>query len=163
MVRTKLILIAACLSVHLSACGVYRFNPSGKSDFEALSVERFENNTIEYELTDRMTDLVIDAIRSNATFKLVSRESAEAVLSGTLTRYAREPYEYDASDNVLAYGVTMDFEIVLKNPSDDSEIWTERFSQQGVYQVDNQTEEDAQEEAIERLIDQIINRTSRSW
>jgi hypothetical protein len=90
-------------------------------------------------------------------------------LSGVLTRYERKPYEYDQNDVVESYYVDMDFEITLKNPLDDSEIWKEKMTQRGVYAVDGEmeegarTEEDARREAIELLVEAIINKTTKSW
>jgi len=57
--------------------------------------------------------------------------------------------------------VTMDFEIVLRNPKDNSDLWKERMSQIGVYEAGTQTEEDAQREALGRLVDAIVNRTTK--
>lgn len=152
-----------------AGCGVYTFNPKGKSSIKSLAIERFENQTPEYGLADQMTDVVIDAFIADGNMKVVSLENADAVLSGVLTRYERKPYEYDQNDVVESYYVDMDFEITLKNPRDDSEIWKEKMTQRGVYAVDGEmeegarTEEDARREAIELLVEAVINKTTKSW
>ena len=43
-------------------CCVYTFNPAGKSSIQKIAVDRFDNKTTEYDLADRMTDLVIDSL-----------------------------------------------------------------------------------------------------
>ena len=154
-------LVAALLGL---GCGVYTFNPAGKSSIQTIAVDRFDNKTTEYDLADRMTDLVIDAFLADGTFKVVSADNADAALSGVLTRYERKPFEYDENDVVLSYSVTMTFDVALRNPRDnDSDIWRESMVQEGVYLVDSQTEQDGQSKAIERLIVSIINRTTKSW
>lgn len=163
MVRTIVISFVLLACQLLSACGVYSFNKGGSSEYEALAIERFENSTAEYELADRITDLVIDAFISDGTFQIVPRSAADAILVGSLTGYRTQEYKYDQSDNVESFRLVMDFQIVLKNPKDDSDIWSELITKEAVYDVVDQDEQDAQVEAISRLIDQIITRTTKSW
>ncbi len=149
--------------VFLAGCGVYTFNPKGKSSIKTIAIERFENKTPEYGLADRMTDDVIDAFIKDGNLKVVSPENADAILSGVLTRYERKPYEYDQNDVVTSYYVDIDFVITLKKPKDDSEIWKETFSQRGYYRIDSETEEDARQQAVGLLVEAIINKTTKSW
>ncbi len=147
----------------VGACGVYTFNPKGKSTVSSIAIERFENRTPEFGLADQMTDLVIDAFIADGNLKVVSSGNADAVLTGVLIQYERKPYEYDQNDVVESYYIEMDFEIALKNPRDESEIWKEKMSQRGIYQVATETEEDGRLEAIELLVEAIINKTTKSW
>ncbi|RKX27364.1 MAG: hypothetical protein DRP47_06680 [Candidatus Zixiibacteriota bacterium] len=145
------------------SCGVYTFNPRGKSDISSVAVERFENETPEFGLADIMTDNVIDAFIADGTMKIVSAENADVILAGTLVKYDRHPHEFTSEDEVISYEVTMDFSITLKKSSDGSEIWNDRISQQGIYQVDSETEDDGQQTAIKLLVETIINKTTKSW
>jgi len=152
------------LAFLLSAnCGVYTFNPKGKSNIRTIAIERFENQTPEYGLADQMSDIVIDAFIADGNLKVVSLENADAVLSGIMTRYERKPYKFDRNDQVESYEVTMDFDMALKNPRNGSEFWKEKMTQQGVYSVESGTEEDARQEAIKLLVEAIINKTTKSW
>jgi hypothetical protein len=153
----------SAISLYSAGCGVYTFTQAGKSEIQAIAVERFDNRTAEHDLADRMTDLVIDAFIADGTMKVVSIDNADAVLVGVLTRYDRKPYKYLENDVVESYSVTMDFDVVLKNPRDDSEIWRERLIQEGVYSVEAETEQDGQGRAVERLVESIVNRTTKSW
>lgn len=163
MVKTIGLSIALVVLTVLIGCGVYTFNPAGKADYETMAVVRFDNETAELDLADRVTDLVIDALIADGTYNVVPEGQADVVLSGVLTRYERSPLEYDENDNVQSWRVVMDFRITLMDPSDESEVFNERISQQGVYDVDTETEEDAQQKAVDRLIEQIITRTTKSW
>ena len=151
------------LPIILTGCGVYTFSPKGESDIKSIAVERFENQTAEYGLEDRMTDQIIDAFIADGTLKVLSPEYADALLLGTLTSYLRKPHGYDENDRVETYAVTMVFDITLRNPADDTEIWKEKVSQIGIYDLETQTEEDGQQEAIDLLIEAIINKTTKSW
>lgn len=160
---TVLTVILTGIVMALASCGVYTFNPRGKSTITSVAVERFENETPEFGLADRMTDDVIDAFIADGSMKIVSAENAEAILVGSLVRYDRRPHEFTPEDEVISYAVTMDFDILLKNSNDGSEIWKERISQQGIYKVDVESEEDGQQTAIGLLVEAIINKTTKSW
>jgi Lipopolysaccharide-assembly len=156
------VLFFITLSV-LSACSPYSFNPGGKSSIKTIAIERFENQTSEYAISDRMTDIVIDAFIANGTIKVVSREIAEAYLTGMLTRYERRPFEYDESDQVTRYAVHMDFDIALHDTKTDTPIWKESIRQIGQYDPSVETEEVGQQKALELLVTAVINRTTKAW
>jgi len=158
-IHIALLTLAAFL---LSGC-FYSFNPKGKLDINSVAIQRFENNTAEFGIEDRMTDAVIDAFIADGTMRVLPSDQAEAILEGSLVSYNRKPYEYDESDQVTSYVVEMDFVIHLKKSGDDSDFWTETMSQRGVYDLLTETEEDARLKAINLLVEAIINRTTKSW
>jgi hypothetical protein len=156
-------ILTGCVLLLVTGCGIYTFNPGGKSDIEAIAVQRFENSTDEYGLASQVTDLVIDAFLADGTMKVVSEDNADAVLIGKLVGYEHEPLTYDENDQVTRYEVIMSFDIALKKPNSDDDIWSQRIRQQGSYDTDEQTEEDGRQQAIQLLIDAIIDKTIRSW
>lgn len=156
-------ILSLIMVVTFSGCGVYTFNPKGKSTISAISIERFENRTGEYGLEDRMTDLIIEAFIADGSMEIVPTENAEALLVGTLTRYNRRPFDPDENDQVTSYAVTMYFDIKLINPIDNTEIWTDKINQEGIYNLETESEEDGQFRAIKELIEHIINKTTKSW
>jgi hypothetical protein len=147
----------------LIGCSPYTLNPRGKSDINSIAIERFENDTDQYELTDRMTDVVIDAFLADGNLKVLPRDNADAILTGTLRSYSRTPSDYDENDEVISYSVTMTFDIALRKHGQDSDMWQELMTQEGIYLVASQTEQDAQDEAISLLVQDIINKTTKSW
>jgi len=156
-------LFLSVLILTITGCGVYTFNPKGKSSIKTISIERFSNNTSEYGLEDRMTDQIIDAFISDGTLKIATAENSEAVLNGALVSYVRKPYNPDENDQVNEYAVRMTFNISLVNQADGVEIWKDNITQLGVYNLESETEEDGQQKAIEFLIETIINKTTKSW
>jgi len=151
------------LTIICAGCGVYTFNPKGKSDIQNIAIEPFENKTGEFGLADRITEIVIDAFIADGTMKIVPADNADVYLTGVLTRYERVPHKFDENDQVEEYKILMDFEIVLKNSKDDSEKWRQRLTQEGIYNANEETEEDGQKRAGQRLVEAIINKTTKSW
>lgn len=146
-----------------SGCGVYTFNPAGKSSIKSIAVLPFENQTDQYELTDRLTEIIVDQFIEDGNLKLLPESSADAVLSGVLTRYSRVANIYTETDEVTEYKVLMDFRVTLTDPKDSKEIWTEQMNQEGVFDAVSETEEDGQNRAGARLVEAILNRTTKSW
>jgi len=161
----RLIVMGAVLvgvAISLGSCGVYTFNPAGKSTIKSIAIEPFENKTVQLGLEDQMTTDVINAFISDGKLKVLPADNAEAILHGTLVRYDRRPYEYTGGEQVQSYAVTMDFDITLTQ-ADGTELWTQRMSQTGIYDLNTQTEEDGQRLALGRLVEAIINQTTKSW
>ncbi len=158
----KPILLILLLSSFVG-CSVYTFNPKGKSTLNSLAIELFENTTGEYGIEDKMTEQVIEAFIDDGSIKIVPESNAEALLYGKLIKYDRKPYEYNESDIVNSYSITMTFEIKLVKTLDNSEIWTNTISQFGVYNIEEEVEQDGQQRAIAKLVDDIINKTTKSW
>lgn len=154
--------MAFIILVFCTGCGIYSFSPGGKSSIKTIAVVQFENKTIEYGISSRMTDLVIDALISDGNLKIVSRSEADATLVGVMTNYERKPYTYDESDVVSQYIVKIVFDITLQD-KDEKELWRERFYNEGIYSADDQTEDDGQVLAADKLVIDIINRTTKSW
>lgn len=144
-------------------CGVYTFNPRGQSDIGTIYIAPFENETPEYGLADRLTEIVIDAFIADGTMKVVPESDAEAHLLTTLRSYERVVQAYDANDRVETYKVVMNFDMTLRNPEDGSDIWKEQMRQEGVYDADEETEEDGQRRAGEWLVEAVLNKTTKSW
>jgi hypothetical protein len=154
------VLVAGLL---LSGCGVYTFNPAGKSSVGSLSVQPFENDTEQFGLADRVTELVIDAFIADGNIRIVPEDNAQAILKGTLTGYQRVANQFDENDQVQSYKVIMNFQISLIDPKDQTEIWTEPMNQQGIYDANNELEEQGQQRAAQRLVQAIIDKTTKSW
>ncbi len=144
-------------------CGVYTFNGRGKSSIKTIAIDPFENQTNQFGLTDRLTQIIVEAFINDGTIKVVPKEMADAVLTGQLTRYERVPSKFDLSDRVEEYKVLMDFQVVLKNAKDQSDLWKEQMNQEGIYKADKETEEDGQKAAGKRLVEAILNKTTVSW
>lgn len=156
-------LVLFFLLAFLAGCGVYTLNPAGKSAIKTITVEQFENKTTEFGLTDRLTEFVIDAFIKEGSLKVVPSGKGDASLVAVLNRYQKVPAKFDESDQVEEYKVVLDLQVTLKNPKDDSEIWTEPMTQEGVFNANTETEEDGQRKAGGRLVEAILNRTTKSW
>jgi len=151
------------LTVVISVGCIYTFNPKGKSEIGSLSIPPFENKTGEFGFASRLTDLVIDQFIADGNMKVLSLANAEATLVGVLLSYERLPQVFDENEKVESYKIRLSVEVTLKKNSDQSEIWKERMTPEGIYAVLDESEEDGQRKAAIALVEAIINRTTQSW
>jgi len=160
---SSLIIFTCFVTFVNPGCGVYSFNPKGKSSIKTIAIEPFENKTSEFGFTDRLTEIVTDAFIKDGNLKVVPSANADAVLIGTLLSYSRAPLRFDLNDQVAEYKVRLEFEVLLRNPQDQSDILKDRFLQEAAYDAVTETEEDGQKRAGEKLVEAILNRTTKSW
>ena len=158
-----LVSLVLAASLLVSGCGVYSLSGRGQSEISTISIEPFENDTNRYELTDRLTETIVDAFISDGNLKVVPGQQADALLQGSLLTYKREPYKFDENDQVQQYKVVMGFQVSLLNPREDTQYWSEQLNMEGIYDANTETEEDGQQRAAQRLVDAIINKTTKSW
>ena len=151
------------ISTVICGCGVYSFSASGKAAFESLNVAQFENNTMEYQLSDRLTDAVIDAFINDNKVQIKEPSQAEAIMNGTVTSYRRVPYTYDQSDIVTEYAVKVTLSIKVVKAETEDVIWEKEFFADGIYDANTEAEEDGQSRAIVLLTADILNQTTQSW
>lgn len=151
------------LLVTASGCGVYSFKAGGKAAFESLNVTQFENNTIEYQLADRLTDAVIDAFIMDNTVQIKEPARADAIMKGTVVSYRREAYTFDQEDNVSEYAVKVALSIKVLKADSEEIIWTKDFYAEGVYDANLETEEEGQDRIVTLLTGDILSHTTKSW
>jgi hypothetical protein len=86
-------LLASLLcSVVLSGCAGYQLGevkPSAYSEIENLYVPTFKNDTLEPRLAVLVTNAVISALQQDGTYKITTKEKADAVLMGTIRQIRR--------------------------------------------------------------------------
>jgi hypothetical protein len=147
----------------IGGCGVYSFSSGGKAPFESINVAQFENNTIEYRLSDVLTDALVDLfIRDNA-IEIKEPSKAEAVMNGRVVSYRRDPHTYDQQDNVSEYAVKVSIRVQVVKADTEDLFWEEDFYAEGIYDAVSETEEDGQNRAVVLLTDAVRDKTTSSW
>ena len=147
-----------------SGCGPYSFSPSGRQAYTNVAVPLFENQTREYGIRELLTEGVINGFIRDGTLPVVNERRAEAVLRGTVTAYIRQPYTYDANEQVQEYRVYITIAARLEDPVRRNVIWEEaELVQWGNFKADTETEDDGKIRAVEKLAEDIVNRTVKGW
>ncbi len=149
------LILAAFLAVLLtSGCWYYSFTEKPYPEIETVTIEYLENNTDEYDLADIITQDMIDEIDGSGLLKVVSND-ADAVLSGSVTKYERSIHSYTEDEDPEEYRLTIAVKLRFYDTKNEKELWQSSFEAYGTYESDSDDAE-AKEEAIELLIQRII-------
>ncbi len=151
------------VSMSLIACTPYSFSPSGKSAFKSVHIAQIENQTIQYEMADRLTDAIIDAFVQDNTVEVLDVSRAEAVMTGSVTNYRRDAHTFDLQDVVTEYAVKVTVHVKVVKANSEEIIWEEDFYAEGIFDANEELEEDGQNRAIELIKINILDKTTKSW
>lgn len=95
---------AFVVSLGLSGCLGYHIGPVKPNYLAAvhtIAVPTFKNNTIVPRIEALVTDTVIKQLQQDGTFKITTRQNADATLEGEIVRVTRSPAR-SVRGNVLA-------------------------------------------------------------
>jgi len=103
MMSQKLIII---MCIFLVSCGIYTFRGSIPPHIRTVEIHTFENKTVEFGLEDRFVEM-IDSILIGENLLKVVDNNGDSIFEGKIQSVDDKPQEYDASENVETYRVTM--------------------------------------------------------
>ena len=115
LIISSLPLILVCLT---SCAGLNRnISASIKlpSSIHTVAVQMFKNDTYQYGMEEKLTNLVIEELLADGRIKVINNpETADAVLSGRIINYFRENIAADRSGVVDLYRITLTASVTLK-------------------------------------------------
>ena len=166
--RAQFLIVPLMWSLLFLACGIYSFSGSGlPSHIRTVAVPVFGNQTAEYGIKENLTDAVIDALVKDGHLRVAGRETADAIVEGTVVDYKEQAYTYDKSENVQEYIVRIYVDVSFRDVKDRKVIWEEgRMEGWGTYDVQVSPPEDEEigrERAIAKLAQDIVNKTVAGW
>ena len=115
------------MTVLSTACG-YRFSGGGAlpGGVSTIGIEILKNRTAETGLETRMTDDLLFEFTRAASVKVVSVESAEAVLSGTIQRLITTPIAYTGTTTTTQQRAVLTVDLVLTATVDGTVLWSQK-------------------------------------
>jgi hypothetical protein len=119
-----------CVAVFLmmiSSCG-YRFTPVGgivPEGTKTIAILAFVNNTHEPYVDVEVTKAVVDEFITDGRLKVVSSESADLVLKGSVTQFDMTPSGYTPDNYVQSYTVSIGVNVSVEDMKTNKIIWQE--------------------------------------
>jgi len=158
------LLAVCCLLLLTSACGIYSFSGSGLSGIDSIAIPLFENQTQEYGLREALTEKIAEMFVQDNTLKVVNEKTADSILRGVVTRYARETHTFDEQENPQEYISRIWVKVSFEEKKDKKVVWKEdNLLGWGIYSAQNETEEMGKQRAVEKLAEDIVNKTVKGW
>lgn len=161
MKRNLLLLTFHFLFLVFIGC-IYNFTGFMRGNIKSIYIPLFENTTIKYGIEQTVTEKIINAFIKDNRLKVYSdKEKAGSVLLGKITSYERNPFSYDASENVKDYKVAISIELVYKDSKEET-IFEKKIDEWATYSID-ETEEDGIDRLAEKIAHDILQGVTGGW
>ena len=135
--RTAPLIVLAML---LPACAHYSTSATGGSGFRTVAVPLFENESLEPEIHQALTDSLIEAFVSDGALRVVDEDRADAVLRGTIVDVKEEPFTYQAQAE--QYQIVVLIDVTCQALETKTTLWEEkRLRGYGIYSAAERREE----------------------
>jgi hypothetical protein len=119
-------------------------------------------------LENEITRAVADRFIYDGNLKVTREpEQADAILSGELREYAKEPLRYDDNDDVTEYRVRVVASMKFLDKKENKAIWqSDGFSGESSQRTEGslrKTEDTARQEAVDDLARRVVEKTIDMW
>jgi len=159
--------LLALASILLAGCSYYSTSGSLPRHLKTVAIPLFENETMEYGISELVTDAVIDQLVQDNILKVVDEGRADSLLQGRIVRADDEPFTYTDQEKAQEYRFRMVAEISYYDVKRNRTIWEETLEGWGTYDASSEADSDAREvgkaDASQMLAKEILDRTTSGW
>ncbi|MEE9578274.1 MAG: LPS assembly lipoprotein LptE [Gemmatimonadota bacterium] len=168
--RSTTYLIACSLVAALASGGCYGFSGGGglPSHMNTAFVPPVQNDTPRFTLTERMTQSLLDAVRSKLGLQLAAEGEADLIVTARITRYTDIALNFDAQQGettqVFQRRITITAEVEIFDTELDEMYWSSRsVTGVGEYEPENEQEEVGETIALDNLTQKIVDGAQSDW
>ena len=162
-------LLTGSLAIAVSACG-YSFRSPVPAHLNTVYVPTFENETREFQITQQLTERVINEFLSESRLNLVSEEEdADLVVRGTILDYEEEALSYDPGErvnpDVFTRRVVLRVDVSLRDEVRDELLWENRaLVEWGEFNEDDgETRETGIDRAVEKIAEEVLRHVAEEF
>ena len=168
--RKSLVVAALLGTVLLSGC-LYSFRAGSFPPpyIKTIAVEPFDNQTDRFEVTGELHEQLLKDLPSALGIRTAGADVADAVVKGTIERYAVAAPNYRAGASgqqpqVLQRQVTISVKVQIIDQVHNVVLWEDSgVVGQGQFADATQTEEVGRQEAITALVQKIVDGAQSNW
>ena len=170
-----------------SGCIYYSMAGSIPPHIKSISIPMVENQTVEFGISEAVTDNLINQFLENNILRLDKENSADSILKGKIIRVKDAPYTYTKEESVTEYRLTITIDLEWFDVINDKVIIKKQYSGFGAYglsgdissdQIDNDGDglvdsededeygdprEFATKVAVKKIAQDILNEIMTSW
>lgn len=152
-----------------TACG-YAFRSPIPTHLQTLYVPTFENETREFQLTQQITERVIDEFLNESGLRLVgSEDEADLVVRGTIKSYEEEALSYDpgraANPDVFTRRVILTLDVALQDRVEDEMLWENpTLREWGEFSEEQgESRDNGIARAVEKIAEELLRNTAEEF
>ena len=153
---------AAMALAGIVACG-YSFRSPVPAHLNTVYVPTFQNETREFQLTQQLTERVINEFLNESRLRLVGdEEDADLLVVGTIMNYEEEALSYDpgqaANPDVFNRRVLLTVDVRLEDQVRDETLWeSAQLREWGEFSEEQgETREDGIQRAIDKISEELL-------
>jgi outer membrane lipopolysaccharide assembly protein LptE/RlpB len=155
LAATALLLLAGC-------CG-YSTRSLLPPHLKTVAVSAVENATSRPGGGDDLTEALVRAFNRDRNLRVTAIETADLVLTTTLSSYTRTATAYDASQAVSGYEIAVGAKVQAEDRVRGESFLDRTVSARVSYDPESEDEDAAAQRAVERLAEEIVRQIITTW
>jgi len=163
--HTLFICLWALLLLLQSSCGPYSFSGSSSPHIKTVAVPIFQDQTSEFGIKEKLTDVVIQEFTKDNTLRVTDRRSADSLIEGTIVRVDDRAGAFTSDERVQDIKIFITVRVRYQDLKKRKVIWEEEITQWGTFNPDEgpQSREAGIDEAIAKISGEILNKSVSGW
>ena len=158
---------AALVALCIGGCAYYSTSGGLLGGIRSIGIPMADNQTAEFAVAERLTELAIDAYAEDGQLRVVDEESADALLQLNVISIEDRPDTYTAAEQTEQYRFVVLVEAELVRMEDGEVLLAlDELKGSGTYDA-AQAEEDGRDPAVERalgmVLEELVDRTTAGW
>jgi len=137
----------------LFGCAYYSMAGSIPPNIRNVSVPLFVNQTPEFELSEKLTNVIIEQISEQNIIKIVSSPNSDSIIDGEIVSVSDGPYAFNNNEQVSEYRFSIKVKAIWLDVSNDKALFEKDFSSFGTYSIDSDPSSDGIDNDNDGLID----------
>ena len=107
----------------LFGCAYYSMAGSIPPNIRNVSVPLFVNQTPEFELSEKLTNVIIEQISEQNIIKIVSSPDSDSIIDGEIVSVSDGPYAFNNNEQVSEYRFSIKVKALWLDVSNDKELF----------------------------------------
>lgn len=148
-----------------SGCSHYSVSSSLPGYIKTAAVPLFQNDTIEPNIVEDVTDEVTNAIIRNGSMKIINESQADAVVIGRIVEVINEADTYSKNEQAKQFKVHIYADVQFFDRRKNRPLWEEkRMEGWARYDASSpSSRQDAVTQALQMLASLIVDKTVAGW
>ena len=137
----------------LFGCAYYSMAGSIPPNIKNVSVPLFINETVEFELSEKLTSGIIQEIGSQNIVKITNDIDSDSIINGVISSVSDGPYSFNNNEQVSEYRFSLSVKVSWVDNNDENILFDKTFSAFGTYSIDNDPSSDGLDNDNDGIID----------
>ncbi|RCL91235.1 hypothetical protein DBW59_01030 [bacterium] len=137
----------------LFGCAYYSMAGSIPPNIKNVSVPLFINETVEFELSEKLTSGIIQEIGSQNIVKITNDIDSDSIINGVISSVSDGPYTFNNNEQVSEYRFSLSVKVSWVDNNDENILFDKTFSAFGTYSIDNDPSSDGLDNDNDGIID----------